>query len=116
MKIEVYVKSIAFNRDVSKQVYQTKFVACVQYRTSLPDVGLEGRFFDDDNAMIMQTLDDLPSTVRRDLKVVDVGRVSGWLKARRVGVRQTPTIILDGRIFTGADARRALLELKIPSG
>jgi hypothetical protein len=112
MKIEVYLKSIPYNRDVSKQVYQTRFVSCAQYRTSLPDVGLDGRFFDDDNARIMQALDNLPSAVRRDLKVVDVGRIFGWLRARRAGVRQTPTVVVDGCSFSGVAAWNTLTELK----
>jgi hypothetical protein len=60
----------------------------------------------------MQALVDLPSTVRCDLKVVDLGSVTGWLKSKRTGVRKAPTVVIDGCCFNGGAVRNTLMEMK----
>lgn len=52
-----------------RQVYQTRSVACAQYRTHLPDEGWEENLLEPERARIMQVVRGLPESAAKSLLI-----------------------------------------------
>ena len=117
MGVEIYIKTLAYNRDVRRLVYQTKFVSCTQTHFHLPDDGWVGRILDPGSAQVMDAVARLPSQAAGTIRIIDVSRLGGRWRAWRAGVSQIPAVVFEGQIFMGASrAIQALADLALPSG
>jgi hypothetical protein len=95
MSIQVYIRSIGYNRKLQDQINQIKFVAWEQAVTHLPEDGWEDRILDPENSQVMQVLSALLLDVRKDLQIIDTGCLIGRLKAWIKGVDQIPMVMID---------------------
>jgi hypothetical protein len=109
--VEIYIKTLTYNRDVRRLVYQTKFVSCTQTHFHLPDDGWVGRMLDADSARVMDAAARLPAQVANSIRIVDVSRLAGRVRAWRAGVKQIPAVISDGQIYNGVSQSRKALDV-----
>ena len=113
MTVEIYIRTLTYNRDVRRLVYQTKFVSCTQTHFHLPDDGWVGRILDADSARVMEALARLPAQAANSVCIIDVSRLVGRWRAWRAGVKQTPSVVVEGQKYNGAsEVRQALANLE----
>ena len=115
MGVEIYIKTLTYNRDVRRLVYQTKFVSCTQTHFHLPDDGWVGRILDADSARVMDAASRLPAQLANSLRIIDVSRLDGRVRAWRMGVRQVPALAFEGQIFCGVSQVIQALVSKAPN-
>jgi hypothetical protein len=109
--VEIYIKTLTYNRDVRRLVYQTKFVSCTQTHFHLPDDGWVGRVLDADSARVMDAAARLPAQVANSVRIIDVSGLAGRVRAWRAGVKQVPAVISKGRLYSGVSQSRQALDV-----
>jgi len=114
MKVTVYVRSnhvVLGQQKLHNVALNSGGGACNQNSTYLIDNAVQDRLLEPDSMEIVQTAQRLPGGAER-VQYVDVGYPGGWLRAALAGVRQIPTVVVNGVKYRGAiKARRALEKL-----
>ena len=109
---EVYVKSFVPHSDTAGYVHALQHPYCAP---GMADQALgrmlqfSGRVLPPDDSAILPDLDAALQRWGQQMRVYDVGRLTGRLKALTAGVRETPTVVMDGEKHVGLPAARDAL-------
>jgi hypothetical protein len=108
-RILVYVKSVSVRSDYGPLVFSTRHKICVPelFEQQVGDLG--GRALGGQSMQLLLALDDLVDVQEYDLKIIDVGTLTGRLKALRAGIRRAPALVMDGEKYVGLDAAEAAI-------
>ena len=114
MKVTVYIRSnhiVLGQQKLHNVALNSGRGNCAQHNTYLIDNAIEDRLLEPDSMEIVQAAQRLPGAAE-EVQYVDVGYAGGWLRAAMAGVRQIPTVVVNGVKYSGAvEARRALEKL-----
>jgi hypothetical protein len=118
--VEIHIQSFSMPRDLDAALFAQQHVACAPDLLRQHSCDLEGRVPDASSASLLSSLDADLVRSGGQIQMHDVGRFRGRLRAALAGIRETPTVVLDGQNHVGlAAARKALSDLKAagePSG
>jgi hypothetical protein len=110
MKIEIYLRSIQPTVGIGPRAYTcvASFSPGTMQRVSKQ---FNGKYLDAQSLALLYELECLPGNLG-EIKIIDVSDGWGWLKARLVGVKALPAVVLDGEIHPGFNpAKQALARL-----
>jgi hypothetical protein len=107
--ILVYVKTIPIRSDYDALLFSTRHKACVPelFEQQVGDLG--GRSLGGQSMQLLLALDDLADVGEYNVKIIDMGTVTGRLKALHAGIRQAPAVVMDGEKHVGLDAAEAAI-------
>lgn len=112
MSTILYVRSLAHvpNPGLQRRQNQT-VVACLSRDTYVSEKSADDLLYEADSARLLDALKSLPENRRSQVEIVDVGRVTGWVKAWAAGVRSVPALQQDNQLYEGrAAAEKALVD------
>jgi hypothetical protein len=64
---------------------------------------IKGRMFSEEDWAVIQRLAEAAGRPEAEVRLYDVSRTAGWLKALSRGIRKTPVIIVNGEKHEGAE-------------
>ena len=67
------------------------------------DEQFKGRLLSEKDVEAMQQILEMAKTQNRQVKVYDTSRLRGRLKALKLGVSKTPTVVMNGQRYEGLD-------------
>lgn len=111
--IEVFVRSstpyldVGYYREMSHHVYCAPELA--QWAIKVPDK-FKGRILPEKDRTVLENALRFASETGKEIVVFDVSRVSDKLKAIKSGVKNTPTVIIDGKKYDDVDEILRILQ------
>lgn len=116
MQIEIYLRSITADLQSGARARScvSSYAPAMMYGVSKQ---FYGRLLDMQSIALLYELEALLEQLDGDMRIYDASQVTGWLKYWLVGVRELPTVVVDGRIYSGFKAaKRALTALRTAEG
>jgi len=116
VKIELYIKSLSPVTDYRYLSLVEGNPCCAPNVISNMLSEFQGRTLDPESAALLHLLEPLRPRLGKNLRVFDVGKLPGWLKAMLAGVWATPAVVLDGEKHLGFTAASQVLAARGVSG
>jgi hypothetical protein len=109
--IDVFIKSLSVPSDLDEFRHSGQHTYCAPGMTEglRGMTGFSGRLLDQESAELLPNLKSLGERYGDRLRIYDVGRFRGLLKAMSAGVWKTPAIIVEGEKHLGLEAVKAAI-------
>ena len=108
MKIDLFLKSITAEPDYEARICSCRnhFAPALMRRV---DKQFDGRLLDSQSVALLYDLEAFLEQQDGDVRIYDTSKFTGWLKGLLGGVRELPTVVVDGEKHSGfKEAKRAL--------